>query len=167
MVLAIICRLPSTNFVKLNFVLRAKYNLCVCLTLTVVLSVYFSSCLVILNKIRTRCKELNTFLGVYKTSILCLVGALFTEEVLDYEANPELEIGVRAMDGMTGHTATVRVRVVVTDVNDLVPTFPQSSYHLTVAENTAAGHLVAVLRAQDNETGLCARLYLHALLSNY
>lgn len=80
-------------------------------------------------------------------------GALFTEDVLDYETSPLLEIRVRATDSLSGATADTLVTVVLTDANDCVPTFLESVYNVSLLESTAPGTLIARIEAFDNDTG--------------
>lgn len=80
-------------------------------------------------------------------------GALFTEEELDYEAAPLLEVRVRATDSLSAATAQTLVTVVLTDVNDCAPTFPQPVYNISLLESTAPGSFIARVEAYDNDTG--------------
>ncbi|XP_054259787.1 fat-like cadherin-related tumor suppressor homolog [Macrosteles quadrilineatus] len=87
-------------------------------------------------------------------SIDVTAGALFTEDVLDYETSPLLEIRVRATDSLSGATADTLVTVVLTDVNDCVPTFLESVYNVSLLESIAPGTLIGRIEAFDNDTGV-------------
>ncbi|XP_054259782.1 fat-like cadherin-related tumor suppressor homolog [Macrosteles quadrilineatus] len=87
-------------------------------------------------------------------SIDVTAGALFTEDVLDYETSPLLEIRVRATDSLSGATADTLVTVVLTDVNDCVPTFLESVYNVSLLESTTTGTLIGRIDAFDNDTGV-------------
>lgn len=86
---------------------------------------------------------------------------MFTEESLDYESALVLVIRIRATDSLTSEFSEVTVTVSLTDVNDIAPAFPQTSYDLSVLESSPVGLRVAVIKAQDNDTGKC----LHSLNS--
>ncbi|XP_049539119.1 cadherin-related family member 2 isoform X1 [Anopheles darlingi] len=63
---------------------------------------------------------------------------------------------VASVDGEERSTATVTVRL--QDANDNSPTFPQSSYSLTVRENTPRGFKIADIVATDHDAGMFGRL---------
>ncbi|KAG8326599.1 hypothetical protein J6590_037152 [Homalodisca vitripennis] len=93
-------------------------------------------------------------------SVDVTAGALFTEERLDYETAPLLEATVRATDSQTGESrggseiAEVVVTVLLTDVNDNPPRFPQTHYNITLSESTPVGARIGVIQADDIDTGV-------------
>lgn len=86
-------------------------------------------------------------MSVYRT------GALFTADSLDYEITALLEVTVRATDSVTGEMSEALVSVVLTDVNDNAPRFTQMSYNISLLESAAVGTFIALIKAEDNDTG--------------
>lgn len=86
-------------------------------------------------------------MSVYRT------GALFTADSLDYEMAALLEVTVRATDSVTGEMSEALVSVVLTDVNDNAPRFTQKSYNISLLESAAVGTFIALIKAEDNDTG--------------
>jgi len=50
------------------------------------------------------------------------------------------------------------VTIIIADVNDNIPMFNQSVYHVTIPENTLGGHVVIVLNANDDDEGRNAEI---------
>ena len=77
-------------------------------------------------------------------------GALITRVGLDFENETFVNVQVEAVDmGTPPLTTTVFVRVMVLDMNDNPPVFNQSSYSVSLFENTSMGALVHVAEVTD------------------
>ncbi|MDC1116174.1 cadherin domain-containing protein, partial [Alphaproteobacteria bacterium] len=76
---------------------------------------------------------------------------LKTGQSLDFEQNGTRTIKVIANDGVNDSVA-VDVTITVTDVNDNAPVFTEASYAVSVAENIAAGIMIATVAATDADT---------------
>lgn len=76
---------------------------------------------------------------------------------LNFEADKELDIIVEAYDrnGASGSlTSTVILTVYIEDENDVAPSFDQSDYSVNLVENSPDGTSVAMVSANDPDTGL-------------
>ena len=73
--------------------------------------------------------------------------AITLNRALDYETTPRHVLTIQASDGT--NTATTVVRITVLDVNEYAPMFDASSYTAEVAENTASGSVITVVKATD------------------
>ena len=79
-------------------------------------------------------------------------GKIFTKTSLDFETRDVYKVVVTARDGgKVPRIATATAVVLVQDVSDEVPYFPQSVYEATVPENQA-GVVVVQVEALDRDT---------------
>ncbi|XP_044277213.1 cadherin-22 [Varanus komodoensis] len=75
---------------------------------------------------------------------------------LDRETQDRYEVVVRATDmagqlgGLSGSTT---VTIVITDVNDNPPRFPQKMYQFSIVETAPAGTLIGRVKADDSDVG--------------
>ena len=77
-----------------------------------------------------------------------------TTTALDRETADTYSIWCRVQDGGSPfRTANVNVTVTVTDVNDNQPAFDQTSYSVSVLENSAVGTSIATYTVTDLDTG--------------
>ncbi|XP_027697672.1 protocadherin gamma-A10-like isoform X6 [Vombatus ursinus] len=80
---------------------------------------------------------------------------LVLEQALDREEEPVYHLTLLALDGGDpALSGTVRIRVVVLDLNDNAPVFTQSIYHVTVPENVAVGTVLLRVNATDRDEGI-------------
>ncbi|NXI64610.1 PCDB1 protein, partial [Anseranas semipalmata] len=85
--------------------------------------------------------------------------ALVTLEALDREAVSEYNVTVRATDaGSPALSASKRLFVRLSDVNDNAPKFSQSIYTMVLRENQPAGTSLGRVNATDADTGENARV---------
>jgi hypothetical protein len=81
-------------------------------------------------------------------------GHLVVEEQLDFESSPIYQLRVQAQDGgQPPRVDTVAVFLIVSDVNDIVPTFNQDSYSASLLESSPPNSLVTTVSASDEEFG--------------
>lgn len=74
---------------------------------------------------------------------------------LDREMTSEYELEVVAEDwGRPPHTASLRLTVIVTDVNDETPTFDSDFYNITLSEDFPLNTTFISLRAADGDEGV-------------
>ena len=79
-------------------------------------------------------------------------GVITTNAVLDAESNTSFTLIVTATDnGETPRNSSIIFMVFVTDINDNVPTFPQTTYVISVQENATVGDIVLALDASDED----------------
>ncbi|XP_048828019.1 cadherin-11-like isoform X1 [Brienomyrus brachyistius] len=75
---------------------------------------------------------------------------------MDREARQEYDVVIQAKD-MGGHmgglSGTTEVKIVLTDVNDNPPKFPQSVYSMSISEDKVPGEEVGRLKAKDPDLG--------------
>ncbi|XP_043937752.1 cadherin-11 [Protopterus annectens] len=75
---------------------------------------------------------------------------------MDREAKEEYHVVIQAKD-MGGHmgglSGTTKVTIMLTDVNDNPPKFPQSVYHMSISESAVPGEVVGRLKAKDPDLG--------------
>ena len=89
-----------------------------------------------------------------KFSIAKDSGRVFLVGALDRERTPTFTLIVRASDsGNPTKSNTTEVFVIVTDVNDNVPTFPNEKYYQTVSENVPKGYSILQIKAFDLDEG--------------
>ncbi|XP_053103524.1 cadherin-22 isoform X2 [Hemicordylus capensis] len=75
---------------------------------------------------------------------------------LDRETQDRYEVVIRATDmagqlgGLSGSTT---VTIVITDVNDNPPRFPQKMYQFSIAETAPVGTLIGRVKAEDSDVG--------------
>ncbi|XP_066185611.1 protocadherin gamma-A2-like [Sylvia atricapilla] len=79
-------------------------------------------------------------------------GAITVLRSLDFEEGDSYELEVQAHDG-GGLSDTAKVVVTVTDVNDNAPVLTVSSALSEISEDAAVGTVVALLHAQDRDSG--------------
>lgn len=73
-------------------------------------------------------------------SIDPITGIITTATVLDFESEPAPSVTVVAMDGgRPPLSSTVKVDIVLQDINDNTPVFSKSFYNASIKENTSAG----------------------------
>ena len=81
-------------------------------------------------------------------------GAITTRILLDRELQDVYNFFVIASDGGNpSRSASVRVEIRVTDVNDEAPMFPMADYFAEVSENVNGGAFVIQVRAEDGDAG--------------
>ncbi|RXM28742.1 Protocadherin Fat 4 [Acipenser ruthenus] len=74
---------------------------------------------------------------------------------LDREIASEIVLNISAKDqGVQPKISYAKLIVSITDVNDQVPTFTQSLYHVSIIENSPPGSEILVLSATDNDLGV-------------
>nr|XP_056703533.1 protocadherin Fat 2 [Euleptes europaea] len=94
-------------------------------------------------------------------------GQITTSQVLDYEANHEFHIKVRATDhGMPPLSSEALVSVSVLDINDNPPKFSQLQYEANVSEMATCGHIVIKVQAFDSDSRDTPRLEYMILSGN-
>ncbi|XP_059502894.1 protocadherin-16-like isoform X2 [Stegostoma tigrinum] len=82
------------------------------------------------------------------------MGLLSTSSGLDRESVPFYTLTIVAKDhGSPQSSSTVSVHVTVLDINDNSPTFPQSSYSIDIAEDSAVGTVLLEISATDGDEG--------------
>lgn len=86
--------------------------------------------------------------------ILISPGVLTVESPLDYEAQTDYQLLVRATDAKTTSYGEINVDVTVTDINDIAPLFNQSLYLATISEDTPIGTSVVSFKAFDGDSGV-------------
>ncbi|XP_036606139.1 protocadherin gamma-A7-like isoform X9 [Trichosurus vulpecula] len=79
---------------------------------------------------------------------------LVLEQALDREEEPVYHLTLMASDGGDpALSGTVRIRVIVLDLNDNTPVFTQSIYHVSVSENVPVGTVLLRVNATDRDEG--------------
>eukprot|EP00061_Rhincodon_typus_P005453 g24984.t1 len=82
------------------------------------------------------------------------MGLLSTSSGLDRESVPFYTLTIVAKDhGSPQSSSTVSVHITVLDINDNSPTFPQSSYSIDIAEDSAVGTVLLEVSATDGDEG--------------
>ncbi|XP_061473408.1 protocadherin Fat 2 [Rhineura floridana] len=103
---------------------------------------------VISYKILEDRSDTSTFFNVDAST-----GGITTAQVLDYEANHEFHIRVRATDhGMPPLSSEALVVVSILDINDNPPKFSQLHYEANVSEMVPCGHIVIKVQAFDPDS---------------
>ncbi|XP_078508042.1 cadherin-22 [Lissotriton helveticus] len=75
---------------------------------------------------------------------------------LDREFQDRYEVVIRATDmagQMGGLSGSTTVTIVITDVNDSPPRFPQKMYQFSIAESAPIGTLIGTVKAEDLDLG--------------
>ncbi|KAK3739519.1 hypothetical protein QZH41_016191, partial [Actinostola sp. cb2023] len=86
-------------------------------------------------------------------------GKIFLSKTLDYETQTSYSFTITAMDhGSPAKQTTTVVKVMVDDVNDNAPKFPQDMYNCSVAENMASRAGVCYVTAVDPDSGANGKL---------
>ncbi|XP_029020737.1 protocadherin Fat 4 isoform X2 [Betta splendens] len=81
-------------------------------------------------------------------------GLVTSAALLDREVASEIVLNISAKDqGLQPKISYTQLVVNVTDVNDQVPTFTQSTYHVSLVEHSPAGTELLVLSASDDDLG--------------
>uniref|UniRef100_A0A8C6SFH8 Cadherin domain-containing protein n=1 Tax=Neogobius melanostomus TaxID=47308 RepID=A0A8C6SFH8_9GOBI len=81
-------------------------------------------------------------------------GLVTSAALLDREIASKIVLNISAKDqGLQPKISYTKLIVNVTDVNDQVPTFTQSTYHVSVVEHAPAGTELLVLSASDDDLG--------------
>ncbi|XP_043995914.1 protocadherin-16-like isoform X1 [Gambusia affinis] len=87
-------------------------------------------------------------------SIDPITGIITTATVLDFESEPAPSVTVVAMDGgRPPLSSTVKVDIVLQDINDNTPVFSKSFYNASIKENTSAGTCFLEVSATDGDRG--------------
>ncbi|KAM4826977.1 protocadherin Fat 2 [Thomomys bottae] len=92
-------------------------------------------------------EPLMLFTTDFKTGVLSVTG------LLDYESQRKHMFTIRATDTVLGSFSEATVEVVVDDVNDNPPTFPQLVYTTSISEGLPAQTPVIQLLASDQDSG--------------
>ena len=84
---------------------------------------------------------------------------IFTTRPLDREDISEYQLLIEAVN-IDEHAlnSTTAVNISILDVNDNAPFFNNKINHVDILENATLGHVVLVLNAQDDDTGLNANV---------
>uniref|UniRef100_A0A3Q1ASY8 Protocadherin Fat 4 n=1 Tax=Amphiprion ocellaris TaxID=80972 RepID=A0A3Q1ASY8_AMPOC len=81
-------------------------------------------------------------------------GLVTSAALLDREIASEIVLNISAKDqGLQPKISYTKLIVSITDVNDQVPTFTQSTYHVSLVEHAPAGTELLVLSASDDDLG--------------
>ncbi|CAL9706524.1 unnamed protein product [Knipowitschia caucasica] len=81
-------------------------------------------------------------------------GLVTSAALLDREIASKVVLNISAKDqGLQPKISYTKLIVNITDVNDQVPTFTQSTYHVSVVEHAPAGTELLVLSASDDDLG--------------
>ncbi|MED6273157.1 hypothetical protein CHARACLAT_003815 [Characodon lateralis] len=80
-------------------------------------------------------------------------GVLTITNPLDYESQTMHVLTVRATDSVTGAFSEASIEIVVEDVNDNAPVFPQLTYSVNIAEGLPLSTSVIQLSATDKDSG--------------
>ncbi|XP_017273627.1 protocadherin-16 [Kryptolebias marmoratus] len=87
-------------------------------------------------------------------SIDPITGIITTATALDFESEPAPSVTVVAMDGgRPSLSSTVKVDIVLQDVNDNTPEFSKDFYDASIKENTPAGTCFLEVSATDKDRG--------------
>ncbi|XP_068596746.1 protocadherin Fat 4 [Brachionichthys hirsutus] len=82
-------------------------------------------------------------------------GLVTSAASLDREVASEIVLNVSAKDqGLQPKISYTKLIINITDVNDQVPTFTQSTFHVSLVEHAAAGTELVVLSATDDDLGV-------------
>lgn len=77
---------------------------------------------------------------------------------MDFETTPEYNLRIAAIDQTPDpanrRTSTCMVTVTLTDENDNRPVFDMALYEASVVENATIGHIVTVVHADDDDSGI-------------
>ncbi|XP_077104169.1 protocadherin gamma-A12-like [Siphateles boraxobius] len=78
---------------------------------------------------------------------------LVLQTLLDREKQEHLYLTLTATDGGNPkRTGTVKIHVIVLDINDNAPVFQKDTYRISIPENTAKGSLLVIVNATDADT---------------
>lgn len=80
------------------------------------------------------------------------VASVILLQPLDRETKDSYRENIRASDGdQVSESSSINIDITITDVNDNYPQFEQSSYNITVNENTTVGTIVLTVMASDDD----------------
>ena len=89
-----------------------------------------------------------------KFSLNATSGELSVEEELNFETAPIYQLRVEARDGgQPPRTDDATIFLLVTDVNDNVPVFTQTSYSANLSESAPVNSFVVTVSASDDDSG--------------
>ncbi|CAN9514583.1 unnamed protein product [Ophioblennius macclurei] len=81
-------------------------------------------------------------------------GLVTSAALLDREIASEIVLNISAKDqGLQPKISYTKLVINITDVNDQVPTFTQSTYHISLVEHAPAGTELLVLLVSDDDLG--------------
>ncbi|XP_051019081.1 protocadherin beta-18-like isoform X1 [Acomys russatus] len=84
---------------------------------------------------------------------------LVLDKALDWEEYQEFSVTVTALDGGSPpRSGTAAIRIVVLDINDNAPQFPQEVYQTQTPENSPVGLAVLKVSAEDVDSGVNAEV---------
>ncbi|CAK6446151.1 unnamed protein product [Pipistrellus nathusii] len=84
---------------------------------------------------------------------------LVLDKALDREKQQELSLTLTALDGGSPpRSGTSTIRIVIVDVNDNAPQFPQAIYQAQAPENSPVGSIIATVSASDADSGIYAEI---------
>ncbi|XP_063045531.1 protocadherin alpha-8-like isoform X4 [Engraulis encrasicolus] len=87
-------------------------------------------------------------------TINSVTGEIMVTEKLDHEANPAIEVRVKATDkGQNPRAAFCKVLVEVLDVNDNIPEISVTSLEDVIQEDAPVGTMVGLITVKDNDAG--------------
>ncbi|OWK12374.1 CDHR2 [Cervus elaphus hippelaphus] len=87
--------------------------------------------------------------------------------LVDYERQSVMLVQVTATDSVSGNASVASVTIHLRDTNDHRPTFPHSTYNLSVFEHSAVGSVVTdSIQASDPDTGEGGRITYSLLPGN-
>ena len=125
----------------------------------------YKSYIIVLFKNISTCRAFWAFVTIQiKYYLICVSGDLTVVSHLDRETKASYDITVAASDGVQSSTATVTV--VVTDINDNVPTFRQPEYWFEVSEGAQLRSNVGLVGAVDQDLGRNADV-TYSLMSHW
>ncbi|XP_017657215.1 cadherin-related family member 2 isoform X1 [Nannospalax galili] len=88
-------------------------------------------------------------------------------ELVDYEKSPTLHVQVVAADFVSKNFSVAMVTIYLTDINDHRPTFPESSYELSVPEHSPTGfEVTSSIHAVDEDKGKWGHITYSLLSGN-
>ncbi|KAJ7316376.1 hypothetical protein JRQ81_002538 [Phrynocephalus forsythii] len=106
--------------------------------------------------------NMSTFFSIDSST-----GEITTTQPLDYEANQEFPIKVRATDhGVPALSSEALIIISVLDINDNPPEFSQLHYQVNVSEMVTCGHTVIKVQAFDPDSRDTLRLEYLILSGN-
>ncbi|XP_051882576.1 protocadherin Fat 4-like isoform X2 [Pristis pectinata] len=86
-------------------------------------------------------------------------GLLTLVRSLDFEMDSVYSLQIYGQDGgWISKTGSVKVVILVQDVNDNLPAFCENAFFASIAENSPCGTTVLKLNATDNDTGIHAEI---------
>ncbi|XP_028633743.1 protocadherin beta-18 [Grammomys surdaster] len=84
---------------------------------------------------------------------------LVLDKALDWEEQPEFSLTLTALDGGSPpRSGTATIRILVMDVNDNAPQFPQEVYEIQAPENSPVGLIVIKVTGEDVDSGVNAEI---------